>query len=242
MERYLKLPKNRPEIPTYLVLIANRNIDVPVYAIENDSFLRPSDSSRHYFNWQDFFPVIASHEDRLSQDFASFMRHLGMAPLQLPGDWANLFIDTATVKQLDEAFTDTRIFFQDMGAHCQGGVRGFQVRRPLDWLHLLYISVEHVATPFAEGIESPFIVARFYVPESETSRIQHLKAGDVACNTGRVIGRTANTRADWNKSLVMTYECVGSLKDHIAETTYETRDNFLRFAQAAFRHVTISPS
>ncbi len=242
LERYLKLPDHRPGHQTHVVLITNRSLEVSPGAIGHARFLRPSDSSRHYFHWEDFYPVIAAQHDRLSQDFARFMRHLGMAPFRLPGDWADLRKDATAATRLDGTLMDTRAFFQKMGAHCRGGLLNFEVRHPLDWLHLLYISVENVATPFVADIEPPFLIARFYVPESEVSRIRHLKTGDVPCNSGPVLGRTTNRRADWNKSLILSYECVGSLRDHIAESTLETRENFLGFAQAVFEHVTNPPA
>lgn len=242
LERYLGLPKNRP---TYLVLISNRNHTIPEEVLQSNNYWRPQDFTKPFFYWEDFYPIIASHEDRLAQDFVKYMRDLGMASSPLTEEWDELFLRTEVAEKFYEATMDMRSYFsQQFGAHCQADPSrlGFQVKHPRNWLHLLYFYVSKVAKPTVVGIEPPYLIARVFVQEVELDRVKHLGENDIHTEDGLILGRTSKELAAWDKNLVLSYECIGNLKNYLTGNTAETRAKLLGFGQAVIDHVATAES
>lgn len=237
LERYLGLPKNRP---TYLILITNRSHNISAEVLQSNSYLRPKDSSTPFFYWEDFYPIIANHGERLAQDFVKYMRDLGMAPSPLAEEWGQLFLRRDVAEKFYEATMDMRSYFsQQLGAQCQADPSrlGFQVKHPRNWLHLLYFYVARVAQPAVVGIEPPYLIARVFVQEVELGRMRNLVSNNIQTEDGLILGRLSNEMAAWDKNLVMCYECISSLENYLTENSVETRAKLQRFGQAVFEHV-----
>jgi hypothetical protein len=237
LERYIGLPKKRP---THLVLITNRSHVISQDVVQSAHYLRPKDSPTLYFHWEDFYPIIATHRERLAQDFVTYMRDLGMAPCPLPGDWADLFHRREVADGFYDATKDMRTYFEKMGAQCKADPSrlGLQVKHPSNWLHLLYFYVSKVTKPAVAGVEPPFFIARFFVQTTELAQLQHLRETDIPAESGLIVGRAMNERATWNRELILSYECVGNLNNYIAESAVETREKLLNFGRTVFEHVT----
>ena len=236
LERYLELPKSRP---TYLVLITNRKHEIAEDVIRSASYLRPKDSPVPFFYWEEFHPIIARHSDLLAQDFVTYMRELGMAPCPLPADWVRIFQSRDVAERFYETTKDMRSYFEKMGAQCKADPSrlGVQVKRPREWLPLLYFYISKVVKPAIAGVEPPFLIARIFVQETEMENVRHLRGNEISTLNGLVVGRAMNERASWNNRFVLCYEFVGSLENYISESSVDTRAKLQDFGRAVFEHV-----
>lgn len=235
LERYLGLSNCRP---TYLVLISSRIHTISEAVLQTNNYLCPKDSPTPFFYWEDFYPIIASHSERLAQDFVVYMRDLGMAPCPLPEDWADLFRRRDVAEAFYETTKDLRTYFEAMGAQCKADPSrlGLQVKRPNNSLHLLYFYVSKVAKPIVGGIESPYLIASVYVKKTDLGGLKHLGSNDIHVNDGNILGRVANEQAAWDRNLVLSYEYIGSLNNYVAESAAETKAKLLGFGQTVFEH------
>lgn len=240
LERYLGLPKSRS---TYLVLITSRSLAISTEVLQSSSYLRPVNSPSPFFYWEDFYPIIANHNERLAQDFVKYMSDIGLAPCLLPKDWVRLFRDRDVAEGFYETTNAMRSYFTQMGALCKSDPSrlGFQVQHPHNWLHLLYFYVSKVTKPIAVGIEPPYLIARLFVQKTDLEHVKHLEANDIPTEDGLIVGRVKNEIATWNKNLVLRYEYLGSLKNHLAWNTAETRKKLLGFGRTVFEHIASVP-
>lgn len=239
LERYLKLPAAKP---TNLVLISNRSHDISDEVLQLNNYLRPKDTTAPFFCWEDFYPVIAKHNEFLAQDFLKYMSDLGMAPCPLPEEWAQLFESRDIAERFYESTQKLRTYFAEMGALCKVDPSrlGFQVKLPNPWLHLLYFYVSETIESPAEGIDSPYFIALVYVKESELKHIDHLVTSKIPTKNGLIFGREKRTLAAWDKNLVLSYECIGSLENYINGSSMEVSDVLLGFGAAVYEHVAAS--
>lgn len=239
LERYLGLLKDWHRT-AYLVLITGRNHTIQDEVLQSNNYLRPKDSAIPFFCWEDFYPIIASHSERLAQDFLIYMNDLGIAPCPLPGDWVQLFQSRIVADGFYEATKELRSYFTQMGAQCQADPSrlGCQVKYPINWLHLLYFYVSKVAKPTALGVEPPYLIARVFIRKAEVGHIMHLGTEDICTADGLIVGRALDEIATWDKSLTLRYEYIGSLKNYLVGNPNEIRAKLLSFGQAVFEHVT----
>lgn len=240
LEGYLKLPPHRTSVPTYLVLITNKSLAISEVVLDGaNEYLRPKDSSRHYYFWQDFYEVISTHNARLAQDFAKYMHHLGMKPP--PGEWAALFTDDEVAEAFFEKTAGMQTYFRDKGMKFSGVTPkgpGFGVRDPQDRIPYLYFSVVKDAKPSIANIEQPFLIAWLYVREAQYQMVlPYLKAIDIPTENGLIAGRPMN-EVGFDKSNVCCYQFVGSLHNYTAESTVVMQEKLLEFAQIIFEQST----
>lgn len=238
LERYLALPKTRR---TYIVLISGRNHDIPEDVAKADSYLRPLASTALHFYWEDLYPAIAVHSERLAQDFLLHMRDLGMSTGPLPHEWEDIFRSDAVAESFYELTREMRSYFESLGGNCKVDPyrRGFQIKFPNDWIHLLYISLDKVAKPLTPGIDSPYLTARIYVRKNDFEKIGFIDDQEIVTPIGRLIGRSKNEPARWNNDLVLGYEFVGSLNSVIGQTPIETKTNLLDFGRTILSRIGI---
>src|SRR5262249_31376989 len=137
LERYLALERSRP---TFLALISNRSLSVPPEAASHPRYLHPQDGPAAHFLWCDLYPALAARPERLARDFAAYMRTLGMKPAELPPNWQGLFTDPEIAGAWGEQWRRVRESFVQSGTLCRIDPyrRGFQIKYPRPWLHLLY--------------------------------------------------------------------------------------------------------
>lgn len=235
LERYLALPTSRE---TRLVLISNRHHVIPDEVTKSANYLRPPEVGLSLFFWEDFFPLIANHEERLAQEFADYMRDLGMAPCPHPEQWKQLFHNREVAEHFYESTRELRTYFTDMGAHCQvGSTRlGFQIKKPNDRIHLIYFYATKSIAPPSIVIDAPYLIASVYVldePVRDTTM-----PGEIVLETeeGKIVVRTIFDQPKWNKDLIQTHECIGSLSDFLATNTAATRQKLLAFGRHIFVH------
>lgn len=238
LERYLELPKTRP---TYLVLISGRNHDISDEVASSDSYLRPKTSTALHFYWEDLYPAIGKHSDRLVQDFSLFMRDLGMSPSPLPHEWKDIFRSDQVAESFYELTRDMRSYFESLGGRCKADPsrRGFQIGYPNDWIHLLYVSVDKVVKPIALGLDSPFLTARIFVRQKDLERVKFIGAQDLFTASGKIIGRPKDDPAPWDSGLIFCYEFVAGLNSYIGGNAVDTRATLLDFGRTVFDHCAI---
>lgn len=236
LERYLKLPKTRS---TYLALISGRNHDITDEVVGSVSYLRPQTSTALHFYWEDFYPAISLHRERLVQDFLLYMRDLGMSPSPLPHEWEDLFRSDKVAESFYELTRDMRYYFESIGGKCKADPsrRGFQIKFPTDWIHLLYISLDKVAKPLTLGIDSPFLTARIYVRKNNLEKIKFVGAQDIVTPIGKLIGRPKDEPVRWDTDLVFCYEFVGSLNNYIGQNSVDTKAKLLDFGRTVMGHI-----
>lgn len=238
LERYRDLLKDRP---SHLVLISNRTHEMAEEVLQSNQYLRPNGSGIPHFHWEDFYPVIANHKERLARDFAVYMRGLGMATSPLPDEWNRLFRDKSVAEKFYEATMDMRSYFgKQLGAQCKADPSklGFQVKYPTTWLHLLYFDVSKVAKPPPVGMESPFLRASVFVKDADSRHTDQLEEAEIQTEDGLILGRAKNSPARWGENLVWRYEVLGSLNDYLTGSTTETRAKLRRFGKTVFELVT----
>jgi hypothetical protein len=237
LERYIKLQKNRP---TYLVLISNRIHTISEDVLHSDNYLRPHSALTPFFYWEDFYPIVASHDERLAQDFMKYMRDLGIVSSPLSEDWNQLFLRPEVAEKFYEATMDMRKYFsQQLGSQCQADPSrlGIQVKYPATWLHLLYFNVSKVANPVVVETDPPYLIARVIVNEANSEYVAHLVDADIHTENGLILGRVKNKPAGWGENLVLRYEYIGSLNNYLTGKTAETRAKLLGFGKTVFEHV-----
>lgn len=237
LERYLSMPMRRP---TRLILVTNRQHSLSDEVIKSQNYLRPVDTGLQLFFWEDFFPVIAGHKERLAQEFADYMRDFGMVPCPHPEHWKQLFHDRDVAEHFYEATKDLRNYFEKRRAYCKADSTrlGFQVRKLQYPFHLVYFYATKSIAPPLTTSGAPYIVANVFI----LCDAEHIskQSGQITLETeaGRILVRGINERPTWNNDLIQTHECIGSLSDFLAEKTVDTRENFLAFGRNIFEFVS----
>jgi hypothetical protein len=240
LERYLGLKRDKP---TYLVLITNRSHSVSEDVLRSKNYLRPSDSLVPHFSWERFYPIIAASPKLLAKEFAEYMYEIGMAPSPLPKNWAQLFSDTDTAEAFYDRTKELRAFFSQLGAKCQADPTrlGFQVRKPLPWLHLLYFYAFKAVQPPVTGVRMPHICVNMFVKKNELDLVRKFSeraVESIPTRNNTIVGRGAREVASWDENLLLVYECIGSLEDYLTEDPAETKARLLDFGRAVFDQVT----
>jgi hypothetical protein len=234
LERYLSLPKDRP---TFLALISGREHAISSEVANSEYYLQPHSSAVQHFYWEDLYPAISGHTDRLSQDFLRYMRDLGMSPNLLPQDWDGLFNSVDVAERFYEHTRDMRVHFESFGAMCKADPsrRGIQVQHPNEWIHLLYISLDKVAKPVIPVIEPPYMTARIFARKDGALGLA-AKSEEIKTPSGTLLVRPKEEIASWNSDLVLRYEVIGSLVSHIGRNALETRSRLLDFGKAVLNN------
>lgn len=243
LERYLKLPDGQGR-PTHVALITNW--DVPDSISEDvrchPRYLQPRSGSQAYFTWQQLYPVVAKRTERLAQEFAAYMTGLGMAPINMPGNWDGLFSDAEVAASFQAMTKPMKEYFKQLGAVCKGdaGKLGVQIQRPTDWLHLMYVYVSKTSKPYEPGLQAPFIAARIFIYKKDSAQLDRFRGQRVLweTNQGRIVGRPVQEAVSWNKEVELAYEYVSPLSGYLAESESLCRNNLLAFAREVFDHVS----
>jgi hypothetical protein len=241
LERYLDLRKDGR---TRVALITNWDTpeDIGDDVLNRSEYLRPIASKVPYFSWQALYPLIASRPEQLAKEFAAYMQALGMAPVQLPGNWDTLFEDPVAAAAFQETTKALKNHFKAPGTICKKDSSNLavQIQRPTSWLHLLYIYVSKTTKPFAHGISSPFIAARIFMRKDDVLRLARFRGRKDTLRTkhGLILGRQVKEAVSWNKELELAYEYVGSLNDYLTDDASETGSNLLDFGRTAFEHAS----
>lgn len=236
LQRYMALPfPNR----TYVALITNNSLSVPLEVLCQDRYLRPKNSAIPYFTWDALYPIVAAHGSRLAKEFTAFMRQLDMAPPCLPATWEHLFVDRDTANAFFSLTSELRAFFKGKGARVQRDPSslGFQVRYPKDWIHLLYFCVERSAAPEFSLDGGPYLAARLWIERSESVRIRNspILTGNMLVEGRRIHGRSApEVVAKWDRTLVLGYEFVTELAPFLTEEIPLSRQRFLDYGMNLF--------
>lgn len=143
LERYLSTPWHRQK---YVALISLGHCNVAQSVRENPNYIRPREGS--HFNWRDLYPAISTGHGKIEKEFATYMRSLGMRPLELPKGWGDLFTCKTTAEAFGMQFQSIRDYFSGIGAQCRidSSRLGFQVRKPNSCMRLFYLKVAPAAS------------------------------------------------------------------------------------------------
>jgi hypothetical protein len=233
LERYLAMQWNRPR---HLALISNVHCGVASEVLQHSQYLRPVHAS-HYL-WRDIYGMLDPNDGRIVRDFATYMRSLGMKPLELANGWSTLFEDRATAETFGEQFRRVRDYFAKQGARCKIDANrcGFQISRPAPWLHLMYLFVEPAGRT-SLGIEDAVLGARIYVqstaPEAAAFRQNEL---ELQLGRHRVRMRARDKVASWNSELHLVFEYLAPLGPVLSEDVEAIQESLLEFAKGVFEH------
>lgn len=158
LENYLRF-----ETPdTWVALIAPAYQSVPANVLAAPRYLKPE--GRVHFKWSDFYVAVKSQPGWLTQEFADYMKSLGMAPFTLKSD-EDLFDLRAKPTQFEDALKSAaiRVFSDNAGCSFKGTPTGLgrEVRRPNADLTLIYIWAEQRASS-VEDCEGPVLAVNVY--------------------------------------------------------------------------------
>lgn len=241
LERYLEVRKNGR---TRVALITNWDTpaDISDDVLSHPGYLRPIASEVPYFSWQALYPLIANRPEQLAKEFAAYMQALGMAPVQLPGNWDTLFEDPFVAAAFQETTKALKAHFKARGAVCKKDSSNLavQIQHPTPWLHLLYIYASKTTKPFAHGVPSPYIAARIFMRKDDSLKLSRFKnrTDKLVTQHGWILGRQVKEAVSWNKELELAYEYVGSLKGYLTNNAMETGNNLLAFGRTVFEHAS----
>ena len=141
LERYLQLAPER----TWLALIAPAYQSVPAEVLIDPRYLTPE--GKEHFRWSDFYEAVRSQPGRLAQEFADYMKSLGMAPFALKNDEDIFVRGGARPVQFEEALklAADQVFVRNTpGCWTKSTPTGLgrEVRAPGANLTLVYIIAE----------------------------------------------------------------------------------------------------
>jgi regulator of RNase E activity RraB len=168
LERYLELA-HKQEKPTFLALISNRRLPV-VEAVRLDpTYLKPTDSVLPHFVWSEVHSLVQKRKESIAAEFLQYMDSLWMRPWKLER-WGTLFEDQDSNCVFIEQLERVGEYFRQMGATFRINARGLglEIRKPLPWLHLLYLYAERNSKPPTDGIASPHLTANFWIDEKHS--------------------------------------------------------------------------
>ncbi len=175
IESYLEIARKQKK-PTYLALISNRQQLVPQPVKQSLEYLSSND--KPYFHWQDLYPIVANHPERLAQDFKELMAdEFEMAPLTPILGWESLFdLESEQVKLYRNIVAEAinPYFKRDREAFCRkdGADRwGYWIKYPrgMDWLHLMYVYARSENSTHELNWDKPSIKATIWIPENHRS-------------------------------------------------------------------------
>jgi hypothetical protein len=242
LERYLALP-DRNNRPTYVALIVNWDTPelVSSEVTGRSRYLQPRRSGQPYFTWQQLYPIVAKHGDRLAREFAVYMEGLGMAPITMPSNWDGLFSDKDVAASFQALTKPLKDYFKSFGAVSKGdaGKLGVQVQHPTQWLHLLYFYVSKTTKPFEPELKGPFIAARVFINKTQGECLARFQGRKDHLETrhGPVVGRPVKETA-YSKGVELAYEYVAPLSNYLTNNELDTRQNLLQFAKTVFEHTS----
>jgi hypothetical protein len=174
IESYLEIARNQKK-PTYLALISNRHQLVSPVVQRSRQYL--SSKGKPYFHWQDLYPIVADHPERLAQDFKELMAdEFEMAPLTPILGWESLFdLESEQVELyrniVAEAINPYFKYEQEAFCRKDGADRwGYWIKYPrgMDWLHLMYVYARSENSTPELNCDEPSIKATIWIPENHT--------------------------------------------------------------------------
>lgn len=234
LERYLAMHWPRE---THLALITNTPSVVSDEVRIDPRYLSPRKAS-HYL-WSDLYPMLSVSDSRIALDFAAYMRSRGMKPLELANGWGALFEDRSTAETFGEQFRRVRSYFADQGCKCalNADRRGFQVSRPLPWLHLLYLFVDPANKSHTPGIDAAVLGARIYI-RADAAELPAFSNNEpsLAFGSHQVHGYAKSRAAPWNPELRLVYEYVAPLLPVLSDDAVAIQISLLEFAKGAVEH------
>ncbi|MBH24225.1 MAG: hypothetical protein CMH57_07205 [Myxococcales bacterium] len=167
LERYLALETRGDQ--GYLALISSVLHPVADAVANHPDYLRPTDRDATHFSWSDLYPLVEARDERLAVEFSDYMRRLGMKPWRPPADWATLFDSAEAGEAFAAQWELVRAHFRPWAERCQksAGGRGFEVRKPAPWLHLMYLCVVRPSRSSNIAADEPYLAARIYINSVE---------------------------------------------------------------------------
>ena len=231
LERYLALPRSRP---SYLVLIARDWQRVEEGVLNDPRYLHPATGGANY-RWCDLFAIVNKLPHRLAQDFSSYMRARGLAPLDVPS-WEDLLTNVRTAEVFASAMDKTRAWFAARGARCKRDPTylGLQIRNSHPWQGLLYLRPHHTTgwdTPLLNGVA---LTARLYLVRGSAHAEAFFAStpGLIEDAFGTVARRPKRESVAWDPELILVTEYAAPLSTRLHADSEETRNRLLAFGMS----------
>lgn len=221
LERYLALS---PEQPPLVAFVASEFRALPDTVLAHERYLRPAKG--HHFRWSDFFPAVRARETDLAQQFADYMKSLGMTPYELKGP-EDLFNGTGKPEQFSTALKAAAesVFERVPGAVIKRDPSrlGVQIQRALPTVPLFYVVAERFSA-LLQDVRGPTLSVQVFEANSHTPAT--LDTLTIHTAAGLTVYRQAltgtSTLSDGTKRCRVVY--VVPLSDVLSETGKETRD------------------
>ena len=142
--RYARLAA--PGRKTYLALVANRGdlrVTHPADAA-SENYLFAKAGHRLYFLWEELYPLVKGTSGRLAAEFTEYMASYGMEPMCIDGEIGDPFVSPVAAARFRGLYEAVKPLFARTGAlrKVDPSSLGMQVQRPLDGLHLIYMSAD----------------------------------------------------------------------------------------------------
>ncbi len=164
LERYLQLAPQR----TWVALIAPAYQSVPTEVRSDPRYLMPE--GKEHFRWSDFYDAVKSQPGWVTQEFADYMKSLGMAPFTLRAN-EDIFDKRVKPVQFEEALklaADQVFANTSPGCWLKGTPTGLgrEVRAPSANLTLIYVWAEQCST-YVRDSEGPVFAVNVYERDVE---------------------------------------------------------------------------
>ena len=160
LERYCSFAGKRDK-PTRVAFVTGAVSEVPSCLLEEENYLRPCDGVLHYFRWEELYPIVSAHPERLAREFSGYMQQLGFRPCDTR-EWADLFTNAARVNDFAPQWAHTIDYFKKMGAktvYHRVTVPAIQIKKARPWLSLLYLKPVPLPLTPTDAMLGPFISA-----------------------------------------------------------------------------------
>lgn len=163
LERYLAFAKRTRQ---HLALVAGQRMTLPSAVCRSVSFVCPKErGSAPHFLWQDIYPIVREFRGRIAQDFAQYLKQLGLASFKWPGQ-GDPFTNSDAGAALRGVYNRLTVDLRQPGVSCRTRANSliFEIRRPLGPpIHLVNLGPLNSVAAFDSRLWGPVMAAWVWV-------------------------------------------------------------------------------
>jgi len=163
---------------------------------------------QHSFLWADFYRVFKGDRTRLSQEFAAWMKQLGMDPYLWP-NVGNPFGSHAASQKLGKSIYNASLFFKENPNRPPKQVikltknnKACQIRKALLGIHLVYVQ----ATQALEHESDPIFCISVYVKQGRGGKSFPNRNSIIKTTVGKLEAICFDDPMDWDKTVILKRE------------------------------------
>ena len=236
LERYLALKRDKEY---YVALITSEHCIISEEILNNSKYIRPLKSDYPYFRWQDIYPIIESHDSKISKDFTEYMISLGMKPWK-SNILEDIFESVESADFIGQAWEGVRSEFKEKGASCKLSSQklGFEIGRPLPWLRLLYLFATKQNKSYNFKYDGPYLMANIWVDKKDKNIL--ITSSDtifIESECGNIYGEFIDKEAPWNKDVTSIMQFHMPLLPMLSTDAKIMKSRLLSFSKKVFEYV-----